>query len=646
MRSFIRVLADQRRKFLEGLDANEGDINLDIFEDFYPDRAHFIYELLQNAEDAEATEASFELSEGVASFEHNGRRAFSESDIRAITGIHNSAKSKSPDKIGKFGVGFKSVFVYTLTPVIHTGDVSFRICRLVLPEIVACEDGIRSRTRFDLPFNNPKKSPDEAFREIEGGLNGLAETTLLFLTGLESIRWKIGQDAVGEIRRIPHSDNHIEILKQVGGKTTSRSHFLRVSETVTGLERHRVAIAFVLEPLSDATDFDSGQPLAKQLRIVPAAPGRVAVFFPAEKETSGLRFHLHAPFVPELSRASIKETPANQPLFGQLAQLAAKALHRIREFGFLNTDFLGVLPNLQDDIPPRYQPIRDAVIEEMNEKPLTPTYRKDHAPAKGLIQARASLKDLLSVEDLHFLISGKSLDWAVAASQRHSDADRFLLSLQIGRWDVENFVDLLASKASDERCLGSSTFKMIDGPDSCFMQWLSSKSVEWHQSMYAVLAVATSEGSEMSRTNTVERLKKLRIVRVGDGSYMTGSRCYFPDSDAEHDDVLPRVCKAVYSSGKSTTQQDDAKRLLQRIGVREIGEAEQVQVILKRDYIGTVGAYDERMYFRHLSRFVALVEREPKTADLFKDACILATDEGFKKLDIRLSGRTIRRHRA
>jgi hypothetical protein len=29
-------------KFIDGLDANCGEINLDIFEDLYPDRAHFV----------------------------------------------------------------------------------------------------------------------------------------------------------------------------------------------------------------------------------------------------------------------------------------------------------------------------------------------------------------------------------------------------------------------------------------------------------------------------------------------------------------------------------------------------------------------------------------------------------------------------
>src|SRR3989442_8754620 len=102
MSAFLNALMEQRRKFLDGLDANEGDINLDIFEDFYPDRAHFLFELLQNAEDADATEASFTLTKTGCTFEHNGKRTFTDANVRAITGIHNSTKTKAADQIGKF----------------------------------------------------------------------------------------------------------------------------------------------------------------------------------------------------------------------------------------------------------------------------------------------------------------------------------------------------------------------------------------------------------------------------------------------------------------------------------------------------------------------------------------------------------------
>ena len=64
-------LIERRRKFIDGLNANRGEINLDIFEDFYPDRAHFVYELLQNAEDAGATEVSFILTPDRLVCEHD-----------------------------------------------------------------------------------------------------------------------------------------------------------------------------------------------------------------------------------------------------------------------------------------------------------------------------------------------------------------------------------------------------------------------------------------------------------------------------------------------------------------------------------------------------------------------------------------------
>ena len=83
--------------------------------------------------------------------------------------------------------------------------------------------------------------------------------------------------------------------------------FSKFEKPVQGLENQRVAVYIRADFLPGVQQYDHRKPLAKQARIIPV-PGKVAVYFPAEKEASGLRFHLHAPFVPELSRASIKET--------------------------------------------------------------------------------------------------------------------------------------------------------------------------------------------------------------------------------------------------------------------------------------------------------------------------------------------------
>ena len=113
----------------------------------YSDQAHFIYELLQNADDVRATSVSFELYRDRLIFKHNGKRHFSVSnpatedidtqngklgDINSITAIANSNKNNQ-STIGKFGVGFKAVFLYTTTPIIYDPNVAFRLERYIVP---------------------------------------------------------------------------------------------------------------------------------------------------------------------------------------------------------------------------------------------------------------------------------------------------------------------------------------------------------------------------------------------------------------------------------------------------------------------------------------------------------------------------------
>jgi hypothetical protein len=602
MSAFIKALMEQRRKFLDGLDANDGDINLDIFEDFYPDQAHFVFELLQNAEDTGATEASFTLTEEGCWFEHNGTRHFTESDVRAITGIHNSTKTKTADQIGKFGVGFKSVFVYTLTPTVYSNDFSFRISRLVLPEPVAGDPTIGEKTKFWLPFNNPNKTPQAAFSEIRAGLNELAETTLLFLPNIESIKWQMTGGPSGEVLRIEHSSSHIEVMKELSERITTSLHFLRFDQPVVGLEKQRVGIAFALEFLPNVQTYSASKQLSRQLRIAPTS-GQVAVFFPANKETSGLRFHLHAPFVPELSRASIKDTVTNRPLFEQLAALVASSLPTIRDLGLLSTDFLAVLPNPHDQLGPRYVGIREAVYVAMNTERLTPTNTKGHAPAQALVQAKSSLKELLSLEDIEFLIEydGEPPQWAANRALQGTNVERFMNGLAIKDWDVVAFIGCIEQKASE------GTWRNVDAE---FMTWLSGKRGEWHQQFYALLARDGEAQSEL------RRLKRCRIVRLTDGTHCVGQKCHFPDDRDLKSGGVPCVDPAVYSAGKSKVQQESARKFLEDMGVTSVGERQLVEAILKTAYTSNTRTLNQREHSAHLRRFIKLLEEDPSCASL------------------------------
>ena len=85
---------------------------LDLLGQLYSERTHFIFELIQNAEDAGATELAFELFDDRLEVRHDGR-PFTEADVRGVCGVGTSEKSGDLTKIGQFGIGFKSVYAYT-----------------------------------------------------------------------------------------------------------------------------------------------------------------------------------------------------------------------------------------------------------------------------------------------------------------------------------------------------------------------------------------------------------------------------------------------------------------------------------------------------------------------------------------------------
>jgi len=213
----IADIAEKRERWVEANRENNFEAGLKrLLTDLYPDNAHFIYELLQNAEDARAQEVRFILHEDRIEFEHDGERLFSINDVDAITSIGFSTKLDDATNIGKFGVGFKAVFAYTETPEVESGQFHFQIHDMVVPKP---DRSSRSKsgdkqTRFVLPFNNPKKPRNRARTEIETLLRSLDATTLLFLTHIRKIEYLLPDSSLGYIERIGLGKSRFEIRVQ------------------------------------------------------------------------------------------------------------------------------------------------------------------------------------------------------------------------------------------------------------------------------------------------------------------------------------------------------------------------------------------------------------------------------------------------
>ena len=294
----LEELRLKRLKWVEANRENGFDDGIRrLLTDLYPDNAHFIYELLQNAEDARATEVRFTLRENSVEFEHNGARLFTLGDVDSITSIGFSEKREDQTSIGKFGVGFKAVFAYTETPEIASGEYHFHIRDLVVPDtegLAFCPRG-EKQTYFSFPFDNDAKPPEKARAEIERNLQELDESTLLFLSGIKKIEYRLPDSTEGFIeRREISQENRIEILVQRPGDSEPASvSFLRfekeveVSDEDSEPKSCRIATAFLLEKKQEQTE---KRPTKKQKRyqsvqwrIKSLEPGQVFILLSCRK---------------------------------------------------------------------------------------------------------------------------------------------------------------------------------------------------------------------------------------------------------------------------------------------------------------------------------------------------------------------------
>lgn len=596
-------LEERRKNALAALVDNDfiDDIRR-LLNNLYPDNAHYIYELIQNAEDAEASQVRIDLYTDRVEFEHDGK-TFTIDDVNSITAIGHSNKIDDPTTIGKFGVGFKAVFAYTAKPQIRSGSFHFRILEMIVPELIGEID--EPKTIFVFPFDAHDKQPEDAFNETHRFLSDLSDHTLLFLRNINRIEYRRHDENKGitqrmELERVDRGAPFIDVQRQTLDGTPSVHHYLRFGNDVSveddgKMRKCPIAIAFGIE----------------ERKIMPIEPGHVCIYFPAIKETSNLRFHLHAPFASTVARASVRDDcPANDKLRDHLADLAARSMHKIRDLDLLDVSFLSCLPNSEDSLSDYYRPIMDRLIGEFNDEPLTPASSGGHAKASTCFRASAGLLDLVSERDLADLLGRdhRSTRWIKNPPQLHQREDRFLSMLDIQKWDVDDLIEALQGSRG--------------------LMWLKRRTDEQCQNLLMFL-----EGHPKS--GTTSRYRDVPIVRCRDEEFRPGTECYFLRDGGTEDDAFNYVTGGVYSSLKK----DDNERaygFLKEVGVREVGEREQIELILKRRY----GSDAFRPLADDMARFVKYfveASREEK-----KNAILLfARYHIFKTVDEDENGKAI-----
>jgi len=128
--TFINKLRERKTSFPapeEAIDkANACNL---LSRDIYTDSTRFIYELLQNADDASCKQGSLTFQIDFAGdyliVSHNGK-PFDEDDVESICSIGDGSKTTDNEQTGFKGIGFKSVFAYSNMVIIKSGNFCFK----------------------------------------------------------------------------------------------------------------------------------------------------------------------------------------------------------------------------------------------------------------------------------------------------------------------------------------------------------------------------------------------------------------------------------------------------------------------------------------------------------------------------------------
>ena len=152
---------------------------------------HVLSELLQNADDAGATEISVRMDDGFFVFMHNGED-FTEEHFASLCRFGYSNK-RALHTIGFRGIGFKSTFSLGDVVELHTPtlSVAFDRSRFTEPRWLAANLATGQQTTIRVAF-----ASDHVHREVEKNLHDWLKSPLSLLFFKHIRRMRIGEEEV------------------------------------------------------------------------------------------------------------------------------------------------------------------------------------------------------------------------------------------------------------------------------------------------------------------------------------------------------------------------------------------------------------------------------------------------------------------
>ena len=580
----------------------------------YDDRTHFIYEILQNAEDAlkkrggweGSRTVEFSVSSDSLTISHFGK-PFDEADVRGVCGIGESTKELTD--IGRFGIGFKSVYAFTDRPEIHSGDDHFAIESYVWPVAVDERRQHPEETTIYIPFLDEEGIKDDVLQ----GLQRLGPRTLLFLREIEEISWKAddgswGRYARGEAESKGKNTRKVALTGENYERDGVEEEWMAFSGKVYHKKKSagHVEVAFLLNPNGKG----GGRPSIKQLK-----DSSMVVFFPTIVSTH-MGFIVQGPYRTTPSRDNIPEDdPWNKHLVRETAKLLVGALKRLKSLGLLDVSaieclplepppYAGIIRHWTDGSRWRFAPLFEAVKDALITEPLLPAYQGGHIAGENAALARSQeLRELVNPEQLTRLLQAEgNIGWLSEeiTPDRTSEVHTYITSvLDIDEVTPESLVRRLS------------------------LNFLEDQSDDWLKRLYEFLN---------GRKGLLSSLKSAPLVRLENGTQTTAS------SDNKPNAYLPGDTPTNYPTVRqSVCQSKVALDFLTSLGLRVPEPVDDVIENILPRYSGLDVNISNKEYEDHIQQILiafdtdSVASRTRLTAELRKVRFVAVVDAGKER---------------
>lgn len=528
-------LTEKRRLHIQS-SRNNDDHSHEIIADLYSDPSHFFYEILQNADDAIASEVYFNLKDDCLEILHNGEKLFNFDDIKSITTVGSSTKKNNVNSIGKFGAGFKSVFSITISPQIHSGDYHFRITDFIVPEEIEPVD-YGNNTFISIPFNHPKLSKNILYDQITKRLKTLEAESLIFLKNIRKIKWNNKEENgcyLGEIK-----DTKAYITTIVNDNEEIQEYLIFNKNINIEMSQLKLVVAYLLDSETN--------------KLIPLSDKKLFVFFPTNEETR-LKFLVHAPYKTNPSRETIPFIDEqNKVITTELSNLIAESIFEVKSTGYLDVDFLSMLPISSEEDHPIYKAAFCEVKKIIKNHEILPAYNENTytSSENSILAGERKLSDLLDIND-NFNLFGRTTWLSTSITEKKSTRnlrDYLIKEIEIPEISTEKFCSLIT------------------------MDFIKKKSDDWIIDFYSTITANETLYKAKDYRGKRGILREKPIIRLEDGSHISSE-----NELGEIQVYLPSEQTSKFRTVKKTIAKNEkAKELFKKIGIKEPDQISEIK---------------------------------------------------------------------